>query len=234
MLELLRPAASAVFFAAALLATGCRHAEGLLPSPEAMIAPGIPKQAFDRAEGVFVFVNGDAWAATPVDLETFMTPLWVTVEDRGSKAVRLTYEDFTLEMPSGRRVCPLPPFAIAGALPQPRRVQAAAVANATGFALSPFLEPYFPKLRLWYGVFPFDRKFYKSQFARWHVKLPTNDMLRLALAEGVLVPGGKVSGFLYFPAIAETGEGIVTFRAKLTEGNDGQNIAQLDIPLRPK
>jgi hypothetical protein len=160
--------------------------------------------------------------------------LWVTVQNHGKEPVRLLYRDFTLELPSGLRVTPLPPFAIN--TPGPTRVRAITQPAffASGFYLSPVYGGFYPGMRVWYRPLPLDPFFYDTYHARWRVPLPTEDMLRSALPEGVLSPGGSVSGFLYFPDIPADAKGNFTFRASLAEEKDGTTYASVDIPLRPK
>jgi hypothetical protein len=223
-----------MLLAAMAAGAGCAHDEGLIPAPQAATTPGRPRLAYDQAEGVAVFVDGDAWKGAPRDLEDVMAPLWVTVQNHGKEPVRLLYRDFTLELPSGLRVTPLPPFAIN--TPGPTRVRAITQPAffASGFYLSPVYGGFYPGMRVWYRPLPLDPFFYDTYHARWRVPLPTEDMLRSALPEGVLSPGGSVSGFLYFPDIPADAKGNFTFRASLAEEKDGTTYASVDIPLRPK
>src|SRR3954454_1733854 len=78
---------------------GCAHDLGLLPAPDAKVPPGAPKVAYDQASGVAVLVEGDAWNANPKDLEKVMTPIRITVQNRSTQPVRITFSDFALESP---------------------------------------------------------------------------------------------------------------------------------------
>lgn len=218
----------------AVLSGGCAHDEGLVPAPQAILAPGSPRLAYDQAAGVVVFVNGDAWSGSPRDLEEVMTPVWVTVQNRSTREVRLMYQDFALEQPSGMRVNPLPPLSMR--TPGPLRTTAirAPAFHHYGFYVAPRYRAFYPGLRAWHRPFPYDPFFYDTYYARWRVPLPTEDMLRAALPEGVLSPGGSVSGFLYFPDIPRGAQGVFTFRANVAEEANGQAMANVTIPLMPK
>ena len=55
----------------------------------------------------------------------------------------------------------------------------------------------------------------------------------MGFRRGVLEPGGSVTGFLYFPKVADQTKGTIVFRANLPE-RGGKEIAKVDIPLRVK
>ena len=63
------------------------------------------------------------------------------------------------------------------------------------------------------------------------VDLPTFDMLRKALPEGVLEPGGRLSGFVYFE---DVGPGVerVELRADFENADTGERIVRLGIPFK--
>jgi hypothetical protein len=216
----------------ALGAAGCAHQdEGLVPAPQASVVPGEPRLAYDTQGDVELWVDGDAWRAQPRDLEEVMTPIWVTVRNRGQRPVRLMYKDFGLQYPGGVRVNPLPPFSMRTEGPLRHSEVLVPRFRYSGFFLAPTYGRFYRGLRTWYRPLPYDPWFYDTYYARWRVNLPTTDMLSSALPEGVLEPGGSVSGFLYFPDLPEDARGVFTFRAELAEGADGQTVASLDVPL---
>jgi hypothetical protein len=53
----------------------------------------------------------------------------------------------------------------------------------------------------------------------------------MALPEGVLGNGGQISGVLYFEE-ATNREDRLVFRAELTDGDDGDPVASIEIPFR--
>jgi hypothetical protein len=210
------------------LAAGCAHQEGLLPAPQAKVMPGSPKLAYDERSGVEVLVNGDAWKSNPSDLGKVMTPVGVTVRNRGQSPIRIAYQDFALETPSGARLNPLPPYSMRTLGP----ARAAVVSPMLDYG---FYDPWFygpySSLGSWWGHFPYDAGFYDGGIAQWRVQLPTEEMLRAALPEGVIEPGGSVTGFLFFPDIPAKAQGVFTLRATFPEESGRQLLAKVDIPL---
>jgi hypothetical protein len=55
-------------------------------------------------------------------------------------------------------------------------------------------------------------------------------MVRQALPQGTLEPGGTVTGFLYFQDVSER-EGSVTLQARLVDARTGEQFGTLSIPF---
>jgi hypothetical protein len=213
---------------------GCAQDTGLVPAPQAAVVPGSARLAYAQQGDIAMWVDGDAWRGDPRDLEDVMAPIWVRLDNRGRRPVRVMYKDLGLELPSRVRVTPLPPFSMR--TQGPLRVSAvrAPAFHHHGFYVAPGYGFYYPGVRPWHRPLPYDPFFYDTYYARWRVPLPTEDMLRGALPEGVLEPGGSVSGFLYFPDIPKDAQGVFTFEAKLPDETAGNYVARLDVPLMPK
>jgi hypothetical protein len=209
----------------------CAHDEGLVPAPQASVVPGQPGVAYDQEAGVSIWVDGDAWQGNPGNLEQLVTPIRITVHNRGHSPVRMMYRNFTLAFPWGVRVNPLPPFSLRAAAPaQAPAVRLPAFAFHR-FYIAPRYRWYYPGVPAWHRHLPHDPFFYDTYFGRWRQPLPTEDMLRSALPAGVIEPGGSVSGFLYFPDVPSGAWGQFTLMAELTHERDGQSVASLDVPL---
>jgi hypothetical protein len=58
-------------------------------------------------------------------------------------------------------------------------------------------------------------------------------MINRALPEGVLQPGGSITGFLYFQKLPEDLKG-VRFQAHLKVPNSSMTVASLGIPFQVK
>lgn len=69
---------------------------------------------------------------------------------------------------------------------------------------------------------------------RWRPDLPTERMIRRALPEGVLEPGGAVAGFLYFDEVDDETRRI-TFEADLVAPvPDAPSVASFDVRFRAR
>jgi hypothetical protein len=64
------------------------------------------------------------------------------------------------------------------------------------------------------------------------IELPTADMLRNVVPEGVLDEGGELEGFLYFEKLQNTdADARVNFHVDLQDAITGQTFATLHIPF---
>ena len=64
----------------------------------------------------------------------------------------------------------------------------------------------------------------------WKERLPTKEMLRRAIREGVVADGHKIAGFVYFKKI-EPGMADVTLRVDLVDAVTTQPFDRIEIPL---
>lgn len=214
-------ATGALITTLAVALVGC--ATQLRPAPEAVMLPGPGQAAVAEAAGVRIVASADAWRGDPESLERVVTPMLVRVENDGAVAVQVRYEDFALVAADGRRFVAIPPFNVRGVVSTLDRD----VYPVYGFRVSPF----YPHLAVAPGVYPFDPFYYDPYWPYWHrwVTLPTGDMVQKALPEGVLQPGGRATGFLYFEDVAKARR--VTFEARLPVRDTDNRTVSVTIPF---
>lgn len=189
----------------ATVLAACSSATVLAPAPSAETVAGRENVAVEQQNGLLVTANGEAWRG--LDIRDRVTPVLLTIENQGSQPVRLRFHDMHLVNSAGQQYAALPPFEIGGTARAPVLADSYAPYPQPGFAASGFyVAPYYQRLYPtiapwpgpWYGD-PFD---YPVFYEYWvEVQLPTPQMLAWALPEGVLEPGGKVSGFVYFQRV---------------------------------
>jgi len=218
-----------------LMLGGCAQLQ-LRPAPEAQRVPGQRLAAAAENAGVRMVVQPQAWRGRPRSLGQELTPLKVTLENRSDRPVRINYEDFVLDT-GGTEYTPLPPVDIKGEVTEyadrPLYVPRYTIVprfGYRGFYVMPWYRPYYPGLRPWRTPWPYSSLYYDTYYPRWTVQLPTEDMLDMAIPEGVVEPGGSVTGYMYFPAL-DRGAERVTFRANLSVPRDGDSVASLSIPF---
>jgi hypothetical protein len=197
----------------AVLGLACAHAHQLVPAAGAPREPGNPRVAAETVEGVRLRVDSSAWREGYV--RDALSPLQVSIDNGSDRPLRIAYTQFTLSVGKGFRLQALPPFQVA-------------IQNATATAV-----PYCP----WVGFWTWDGRFYDPGYcagwgSAWPAALPDQTVLRHALPEGIVDPGGRVSGFLYFPDQPE-GEA-VTFVASLVDATTSQVFGTIEIPFRVK
>lgn len=209
-------------------ALACAGAQ-LEPAPEAYEIPGVGLGAADRVADVRVEARVDAWVGRPRQLAEEVTPVLVRLENESSRELRVRFDDFSLADDAGRSYGALPPFEIDAESAEPIRGY---TPSLLGFRVAPYLEPHFPHARVHSG-FRHDPDYYGTLQPRLRDRqLPTRDMLAHALPEGVVDPGGAISGFVYFEKIDGRVRGQVDFRFTLVGARTGESFGLAKVPFR--
>lgn len=72
---------------------------------------------------------------------------------------------------------------------------------------------------------------YSDAEQRVEVQLPTEAMLKQAMSEGVVVPGGETTGFLYFARPSQVHSSEITFKATFIDASTKQTFGSITVPL---
>lgn len=219
-----------IFIAVAALglaACGAHQTAELSPATSARTVWRQPDRAVAQESGVRITADPQAWGARPADLDRTMTPVQVTIQNRSGKPLRLSYDEFVLVTPDGKEYQPESPFRIDGS----ERPIATPMLDYDRFAVAPRYAPFYPGVEVWPdSITPAEQVTSNRWTTTWSDPLPTDEMLSLALPEGVLKPGGKVAGFVYFPKV-DASAGRVEFRADLDNAETGGQVATIAIPF---
>jgi hypothetical protein len=213
-----------------LMQAACGH-ERMLPASTARVVSDAPGFAVVEQDGVRLVASGDDWSGPPADLPKHLTPVKVRIVNHSGKAVQILYERFVLAGGRGHRYRPLPPVPLFHDRPFDA-VAALRPSFATeNFFVRPAYRDVYPSIPPWPTRLPADDRFYERQCKLWGDDLPTVEMQRLALPEGVLADGGELTGFLYFEN-ATRRERKVQLEADLREGEGQGQVTSIAIPFQ--
>jgi hypothetical protein len=208
----------------------CGTTSRLQPAPGARIEPGNRHAAVAEAANVRMTVEAGAWVGSPLSLDQTVTPLRVTMENHNRYPVRVSYGDFTLTADRGFTGAAIPPYRIAGSVTSTVTALEPRFAYDR-FSLAPSYWGYYPSMRRWRYAWAYDPFYYDRYYPYWQTTaLPSDDMLQQALPEGVLEPGGRVTGFLFFQPLDQDSRG-ATFRATLVDPQSGRTVGRLRVPF---
>ncbi|TMQ67838.1 MAG: hypothetical protein E6K80_14875 [Candidatus Eisenbacteria bacterium] len=156
----------------------------------------------------------------------------MTITNESRSPLRVRYGDFTLTGSGGFRSAAIPPYRIRGSATTDLadRVDLTPRFAYDRFDLAPAYWGYYPGLRHWGYAWTSDPFYYDHYYSLWQEPLPSNDMVEQALPEGVLEPGGRVTGFLYFQRLGSDVTG-ATFRATLVDANSSRSFGSLRVPF---
>jgi hypothetical protein len=202
----------------------------LAPAPSAITVAGPGHGAEATVAGIRTEARAEAWKWDPKDLTSKATPILVELENNGSRPVLIRYNRFHLTSNTGKQFAAMPPYDIRGTIQESHTVRNPYYPYH-GFAVAPYLVRWYPRYRAYDGVFAYDASYYDPYMTRFHqVRLPTAEMVQRALPEGVLEPGGHVSGFVYFERLPK-GVGPVQFTADLVDARTVASVGTVSIPF---
>ena len=217
----------------ALAAAGC-SAPGtqLDPAPSATTVGA--ETAVDRVGGVRMTAETGAWTGL-ARVQSVVTPIRVTITNGSQEPLRLRYNEFALVSPTGQRYAALPPYGVEGDVADPTLVDAYGPVTPAftydRFRVAPYYASVYPTLTPYSSPFYYDRPYYDRYYTVYRdIELPTREMVEQVLPEGVIDPGGRVSGFLYFERV-DPDAPRVRFRADLTDADTGNSFGEISIPF---
>lgn len=181
-------------------------------------------------QNVSIVVQSESWEGDP-EIEAHVTPLRVEIENDSNMPLRIRYSDFALvNEADGARFAALPPYEVEGSVSEPVAVRAIGF-NHSRFHVAPGYQWLYPDLRPYGSAFHYDPYYNDHYYTYWaDMPLPTEEMLRRVIPEGVIDPGGSLSGFLYFERVPVDLER-VDFRYELTSAANGQRFGMITIPF---
>jgi hypothetical protein len=209
----------------ALGAAGCAERTVLMP------APGSPAVEVAGINGVRVTIdNGDLDGIR--DVETAVTPLKVTLTNDSTHAVTFRYDQVYLTGAAGKRYGALPPY-------EAQREAAQTVASPPGvpalaydrFFVAPHMRWYYPYLTPFGGRFLYDPIYYDEHYRYWPTRhAVAREVRAMAIPEGVIEPGGNVSGYVFFEHVPAK-QGQATLHASVLDAADGRAVAEVSVPV---
>ncbi len=214
---------------------GCSPTAYLEPAPTAVTLPRRSDADVAKVAGVRIVAIGDAWSAVPPGLAGVITPVKVDIRNESDQPVDVRYEDFKLTA-AGFTSAALPPYKITGAVGGPGfgGVPVVPAFAYRRFFIAPAYAPFYDwDFDRWDGPFAFDLGYYSTYYPFWRERMPTRDMRAQAIPEGVLNPGGRLSGFLYFQKVDKKA-GPVSLSFDLVNADNGTALGKVELPFVAK
>jgi hypothetical protein len=154
--------------------------------------------------------------------------LLVTIQNGTDRLLSVRYPDLKLRTRSGERLAVLPPFDLTPEemLPMPNYYPYV----WSGFQLAPFLAPYYRGFwNVTIDVEP-NVSYYEGYYPRLEaITAATKRVRRHALPEGLLEPGGHITGVLYFAN--RRGDELSTLSATFADAQTDRSVAALEVSL---
>lgn len=223
-----------------LLAVSCASKTQLAPAPTATRVASPPEAAaVAKREGVRL-VADPAWPGDD-SVRKHVTPMRVSIDNDLTEAVFIRYRDFRIVSHNAKAYSSLPPFYVEIGAPErvvaapERRVVTAPEFEHKNFFIAPVYATLYPGLmstRQHANLL--DTGYHARYYRVWKEideDLPTPDMQKRALPEGLLEPGGRVSGFLFFQKV-DPDDGQVALVFEVVRARDGEVLDRISIPYQ--
>jgi hypothetical protein len=216
---------------------GCGHAElRLEPAPAATAAPKLPHTAVDESGGIELaarseFVQPGTEPGMHAPGRT-LARFRIWIHNRSQRTLQIRLQSFVLTAADGSQYAALPLFPARNIARQAVMVETPAFEHAN-FELAPYLVDAYPRLSQYCGNFTYDPLYYARYYDPDLALRLTTEELREVLPEGVLRPGGRLVGTLYFqsPSEADLRSGDVELRAALAPPYTRLAVAHLSLPF---
>ena len=200
-----------------LALAACAHHDKPVLLPGVMTPQRSSRGLVGENAGVRVVARVKTWNGDPPTLSQYVLPIWIQIENRSGKALLLRYSALSMGDLNDSQVA-------LSAVP-PVRVRGEAIIPVS--AVPPEFGLQDPWMGTWLepGV---DDNLARSM--QWRESLPTREMLRRAIREGVVADGGRVAGFVYFPRTKQD-PATFTLRADFVDAATNQSFGRIEIPL---
>jgi hypothetical protein len=221
---------SLLLVAAVLTGASCGHGH-LAPGEDAQLVPSAATAAVAIDAGVRVVASLSDWRGTPMALPDQVTPIKIRVVNHGKRPVSILYEHFSL---AGRRsrhyqVVPAIPLAHATLLAGMGPIQP--IFATSNFEVAARYHDIYPSLDVSPSPLPRERQGEASAATLWATRAPNREVCRMELPEGVLGPGGEITGYLYFEDPTRSEKSLMLV-ADFVAQESGDKVASIKIPLR--
>jgi len=176
------------------LLIGCASSRNVVPIPDGAMINSKLQSATKTDEGVEVSVQGSAWSRELRNLEKYVTPFYITIQNDTATGLTFNYEDFALLSEDQTQYNPMSPEAVAQILRDSYQNRYASgptvsIGLGTGFGIGGngfgFFNLFFPVL--------------------WSPSAPekVEDVFAQALVPSLMQPRSKLQGFVYFKKVPE-------------------------------
>ncbi len=207
-----------------LVLAGCATPR-LVPLPDGVVIDRELGSAARTQQGVTVTVRASAWRGRS-DVERYVTPLYVAVENHTLKGVSFRLSDLVLFDERRTQYNPLAPESV---------VQIIQGDVYSELAYAPFFTPFFATSRL--GLFHPLSHLHDPFFLRWVYMppLPTrpDHVVTGALIAGTVRPNARVHGFVYFTKLPRQVESVGFQIGYEVEGEPGRPEMEFRFALDP-
>src|SRR3990170_5499677 len=194
----------------------------LVPLPDGGLINPELRSAMKTENGVTVTVQASAWHGTPSDLDSYVTSLYVEIQNDTDTSLTLGYEDVMLFDENRTQYNALTPETVANIFQ---------AAYRSTYIYPPF---YFSgSVFIGSGFFYFSPYYFYPFYPWWdypvYYQVPLDDIFNQALVPGLINPNAKLQGFIYFQKIPSNIKNVTLEIGWKVQGEEGRH--QFSFPF---
>lgn len=180
---------------------------------------------------VRVIAQAREWPG-PARIAEVVTPLRIIIENGSSWPLQIRYGSFKITAPDGDSYRAIPPRRVTGVVDTDEYIKPGFTYSR--FYAAPYLNRYYSGVPTYSGEFSVDAPYHQHYDGYWDGRaiLPTPELIARALPEGVLNPGGRLDGYVYFEKPQQPmGTGVdLQVELEATDGKHGPFVS-LNLPF---
>jgi hypothetical protein len=182
---------------AAVLTLACERGPLLVPAAGASRPRDVPGAVMAVQNQVRVIVQAREWPG-PARIAEVITPLRIMIENGSRQPLQIRYSGFKVVGPRGEIYRAIPPRRVTGVVDTEEYIRPGFTYGR--FYAAPYYRGYYSGVPAYSGDFPLDEPYHQLYDGYWDGRaiLPTPEVIARALPEGVLNPGGRLDGYVYF------------------------------------
>lgn len=191
-------------------------------------------EVVQEVAGVRAVVDSDAWQGDP-EVNELVTPIKLEISNGSDQPLRIRFPNFAL-LGAHDRYSVLPVFGFENVEGTVMLIEGYAPVAVPEFSheeyyVTDYYSAAYPGFTTYEHALVLDEPYYSRYTVAWDdLPLPTEEMQRWALPEGVLPPGSSLSGFLFFEGL-HPGEAQVNFLAQFENAETGDYFGAVTVPM---
>lgn len=184
-----------------------------------------------QAQGITLVAQVEKWPEGQGDQQ--VTPVRIQLVNDSDQPVAVMYEHFALVSGRGQHYAALPPFQLSQLNIAPVAVGYRGTIDrewkSENFQVAPAYAALYQGVPVADKPIDISAAYYNEYFGAWEQgDWPSDTMLEHALPEGVLQPGGRLDGYMYFEKLSDKTER-VQLKADFVNATTGQTIDSVAI-----
>lgn len=215
---------------AALIALGCARGPLLEPAAGSLQPRDMPGAVMAQQSQVRVVAQAREWPG-PARIAEVVAPLRIIIENGSQKPLQIRYSSFEIVAPAGDIYRAIPPRRVRGVVDTEEYIRPGFTYGR--FYAAPYYHGYYSGVPTYPGPFVLDGAYHEYHYGYWDGRavLPTPQMIARALPEGVLDPGGRLDGYVYFEKPQQKQGTGVNLRVELRSVDGSEPFISVTLPF---